>query len=128
MYAIVIKTGLISTCNFRSVKFKKKEAFFILHIFSIDAPITDKNHLSKYCTISHRGLPCRKIFKSNRGIRITFLSNPLFFSSFFLRTSNIKNCPKVLLNILNLYRPFLGVDTSHINQVKFLPATFAFLS
>ena len=51
----------------------------------------------------------RKIFKSNRGMRITFLSNPFFFSSFFVTTSNIKDCPKVLLNVSNLYRPLLGV-------------------
>ena len=33
--------------NFRFLKFKNKEAFFILHIFSIDAPISVNNHFSE---------------------------------------------------------------------------------
>jgi len=51
------KSGEISTCNFRFLKFKKKEAFFFVHIFSVDAPISDNNHFSEYCTISYRGSP-----------------------------------------------------------------------
>ena len=53
-----------------------------------------------------------------------------------LRTSNIKECPKVLLNVWNLCRPLMGSSLSDltlnvrkrpVRQVKFLHATFAFL-
>jgi len=68
--------------TFASLSLRKKEAFFILHIFSIHAPICDNNHFSVYCTISHRGSP--EIFhRSNCGIRTTFPSHPLSFSPFF---------------------------------------------
>jgi len=36
---------------------QEKKEFITLHIFSVDAPISDNNHFSEYCTISYRGSP-----------------------------------------------------------------------
>jgi len=72
-----------------------------------------------------------------RGIITSLPTNPFFSLHFVLLTSNIKKYPKVLLNVLNLYRPLRGsflsnlalnVRKSHINQAKFLQAIFASLS
>ena len=116
---------------FASLSSRKRSIFHLTYFLDRRTHLRQKSLLN---LLHYQSLRLTsKIFKPNRGTRTTFLSNPLIFCSVFLRTSNIENSPWVLLNVLNLYRSFLGVfpqqlsfkcTQNHINQVKFLHATF----
>ena len=117
------------------VLYRKKH--FSTNIFSIDVLYLFATIITSQCIALSAIAVRQEFFKSNRGKRITFPSNPLFFLLLFYAHRISLSTRMSYWMFWTYIDPYWGsslsklalnVRKSHVRLVKFLHATFASLS